>query len=70
MAEEHVLATSTRIEPTIRTDEKDVHDKNAFVPVTQVDAVDSIDISSDVYSVLETQMDLDSHSPTKPLDRY
>ena len=57
------MATSATIEPTIRTNEKDVHDKNAFVPETQADAVDSIDISSDVYSVPETQMDLDSHSP-------
>ena len=70
MAEEHILVTSASIEPTIRTDEKDVHDENAFVPETQVDAVDYIDISSNVYSVPETQMDLDSDSPTKPLDRY
>ena len=70
MAEEHVSVTSSSIEPTIRIDEKDVHEENAFVPETQVDAVNYIDISSDVYTVLETQMDLDSDSPTKPLDRY
>ena len=70
MAEEHVSVTSTSIELTIRTAEKDVHNENAFVPETQVDAVDSIDISSDVYSVPETQMDLDSDSPTKPSNRY
>ena len=70
MAEEHVSATSTMIEPTIGTNEKDVFDENAFVPETQADAVNSIDISSNVYSVPETQMDLDSHSPNKPSDRY
>ena len=70
MAEEHVSVTSASIEPTIRTDEKDVPEENAFVPETQADAVNYIDISSDVYSVLETQMDLDSDSPTKPLGRY
>ena len=35
-----------------------------------MDAVDYINISSDVYTVLETQMDLDSDSVTKPSDRY
>ena len=43
---------------------------NAFVPETQMDPVDYIDISSDVDTVLEMQIDLDSDSLTKPLDRY
>ena len=70
MAEEHGLATSSSIEPTIQTDEKEVSGEDAFVPETQVDAVDYIDISSDVDTVPEMQMDLDSDSLTKPLDRY
>ena len=70
MAEEHGSVTCSSIEPTIRIDEKDIHEKNAFVPETQADAVDYIDISSDVDTVPETQMDLDSDSVTKPLDRY
>ena len=43
---------------------------NAFVLETQVDAVNYIDISSDVDTVPETQMDLDSDNLTKPSDRY
>ena len=70
MAEEHGSVTSSSIEPTIQTDEKEVNEEDAFVPETQVDAVDYIDISSDVDTVLEMQMDLDSDSLTKPLDRY
>ena len=70
MVEEHVSVTSSSIEPTIPIHEKDVHEENAFVPETQADAVNYIDISSNVYTVPETQMDLDSDSPTKPSDRY
>ena len=40
------------------------------MPETQVDAVDYIDISSDVDTVPEMQMDLDSDNLTKPSDRY
>ena len=40
------------------------------MPGTQVDALDDINISSDVDTVPETQMDLDSDSVTKPSDRY
>ena len=43
---------------------------NAFVLETQVDTVDYIDISSDVDTVPEMQMDLDSDNLTKPSDRY
>ena len=46
---------------------------NAFMPETQMDPVDYIDISSDVSdvdSVPETQIDLDSEALTKPSDRY
>ena len=43
---------------------------NAFVPETEMDPVDYIDISSDVDTVPETQIDLDSDSLTKPSDRY
>ena len=43
---------------------------NAFVPETQMDPVDYIDISSDMDTVLEMQIDLDSDSLTKPSDRY
>ena len=70
MAEEHGSVTSSSIEPTIQTDEKEVNEEDAFVPETQVDAVDYIDISSDVDTVPEMQMDLDSDSLTKPSDRY
>ena len=70
MAEEHGLVTSSSIEPTIGTDEKEVNEEDAFVPETQVDALDYIDISSDVDTVPEKQMDLDSDSVTKPSDRY
>ena len=70
MAEERGLVTSSSIELTIRTDEKEVNEEDAFVPETQVDAVDYIDISSDVDTVPEMQMDLDSDSLTKPSDRY
>ena len=70
MAEEHVSVTSSSIEVTIQIDEKEVNEEDAFVLETQVDAVNYINISSDVYTVLETQMDLDSDSVTKPLDRY
>ena len=48
MAEEHGSVTSSSIEPTIRTDEKEVNEEDAFVPETQVDVVDYINISSDV----------------------
>ena len=70
MAEEHGSVTSSSIELTIQTDEKEVNEEDAFVPETQVDAVDYIDISSDVDTVPEMQMDLDSDSLTKPSDRY
>ena len=70
MAEEHGSVTSSNIEPTIRTDEKEVNEEDAFVQETQVDAVDYINISSDVDTVPEMQMDLDSDSITKPSDRY
>ena len=46
---------------------------NAFVLETQMDPVNYIDISSDVSdmdTVLEMQIDLDSETVTKPLDRY
>ena len=46
---------------------------NAFVPETQMDPVDYIDISSDVSdvdTVPETQIDLDCETLTKPSDRY
>ena len=46
---------------------------NAFVLETQMDPVDYIDISSDVSdvdTVPETQIDLDSETLTKPSDRY
>ena len=46
---------------------------NAFVQETQMDPVDYIDIRSDVSDVdtiPETQIDLDSETLTKPLDRY
>ena len=46
---------------------------NAFVPETQMDPGDYIDISSDVSdvdTVPEMQIDLDSETLTKPLDRY
>ena len=46
---------------------------NAFVPETQMDPGDYIDISSDVSDVdtiPETQIDLDSETLTKPSDRY
>ena len=70
MAEEHGSVTSSSIEPTIRIDEKEVNEEDAFVPETQVDAVNYINISSGVDTVLEMQMDLDSDSVTKPSDRY
>ena len=70
MAEEHGLVTSSSIELTIHTGEKEVNQEDVFVSETQVDAVDYIDISSDVDTVPETQMDLDSDSVTKPSDRY
>ena len=70
MAEEHGSVTSSSIEATIRTDEKEVNEEDAFVPETQVDAVEYIHISSDVYTVPQMQMDLDSDSVTKPSDRY
>ena len=70
MAEEHGLVTSSSIELTIQTDEKEVNEEDAFVLETQVDAVDYINISSDVDTVPEMQMDLDSDSLTKPSDRY
>ena len=70
MAEEHVSVTSSSIELTIRTDEKEVNEEDAFVPETLVDAVYYIDISSDVDTAPEMQMDLDSDSLTKPSDRY
>ena len=40
MAEEHGLVTSSSIKPTIQTDQKEVNEEDAFVPETQVDAVD------------------------------
>ena len=46
---------------------------NAFVPETQMDPVNYTDISSDVSdvdTVPETQINLDSESLTKPSDRY
>ena len=46
---------------------------NAFLPETQMDPVDYIDISSDVSdvdTVPETQIDLDSETVTKPSERY
>ena len=46
---------------------------NACVPETQMDPGDYIDISSevsDVDTVPETQIDLDSETLTKPSDRY
>ena len=70
MAEEHGSVISSSVEPTIRTDEKEVNEEDAFVPETQVDAVDYINISSDVDTVPEMQMDLDSESLTKASDRY
>ena len=70
ITEENSLVTSSNIEPTIRKDEKEVNQEDVFVPETQVDALDYINISSDVDTVLEMQMDLDSDSVTKPSDRY
>ena len=46
---------------------------NAFVPETQMDSGDYIDISSgvsDVDTIPEMQIDLDSETLTKPSDRY
>ena len=46
---------------------------NAFVPETQMDPVNYIDISSDVSdmdTVPEMQINMDSETLTKPLDRY
>ena len=46
---------------------------NAFVPETQMDPVNYIDISSDVSdmdTIPEMQMDLDSETLTKSSDRY
>ena len=46
---------------------------DAFVPETQMDPVNYIDISSnvsDVDTVPEMQIDLDSETLTKPSDRY
>ena len=46
---------------------------NAFVPETQMDPVDYIDISSgvsDVDTIPEMQIDLDSETLTKSSDRY
>ena len=46
---------------------------NAFVPETQMDPVNYIDISSDVSdvdTVPKTQIDLDSETLTKLSDRY
>ena len=46
---------------------------NAFVPETQMDPVDYIDISSDVNdmdTIPERQIDLDSETLTKSSDRY
>ena len=46
---------------------------NAFVPETQMDPVNYIDISSDMSdmdTVPEMQIDLDSETLTKPSDRY
>ena len=46
---------------------------NTFVPETQMDPVDYIDISSDVSdvdTVPEMQIDLDSETLTKPSYRY
>ena len=46
---------------------------NAFVPETQMDPVDYIDISSgvsDMDTTSETQIDLDSETLTKSSDRY
>ena len=46
---------------------------NAFVPGTQMDPGNYIDISSevsDVDTIPETQINLDSETLTKPSDRY
>ena len=46
---------------------------NAFMPEIQMDPGNYIDISSDVSdvdTVPETQIDLDSETLTKPSDRY
>ena len=46
---------------------------NAFVPETQMDPVNYIDISSDVSNVdtvPETQINLDCETLTKPSHRY
>ena len=46
---------------------------NAFVPETQMDPVDYIDISSDMSdmdTIPEMQIDLDSETLTKSSDRY
>ena len=46
---------------------------NAFMPETQMDPVDYIDISSDVSdmdTIPEMQIDLDSETLTKSSDRY
>ena len=46
---------------------------NAFVPETQMDPGNYIDISSDmsdVDTIPEMQIDLDSETLTKPSDRY
>ena len=46
---------------------------NAFMPETQMDPVDYIDISSDVSdmdTIPEMQIDLDSKTLTKSSDRY
>ena len=46
---------------------------NAFVPETQMDPVNYIDISSDVSdvdTVPEMQIDLGCETLTKPLDKY
>ena len=65
MAEEHGSVTSSSIELTIGTDEKEVNEEYAFVQETQVDALHYIDISSDVDTVPEMQIDLDSDSVTR-----
>ena len=46
---------------------------NAFMPETQMDPGNYIDISSevsDVDTIQEMQINLDSETLTKPLDRY
>ena len=67
-------ATSSVVQPAKGHGMAEEHcSDNAFMLETQMDPVDYIDISSDVSdvdTVPETQIDLDSETLTKPSDRY